>query len=443
MHLAGDDLALLVALARHHQHIALAQHLAGGADGLAAIADLPGAGGGGQDGGADRGGLLAPGIVVGDDGDVGQLGRRLAHQGPLAAVAVAAGAEDHDQLAAGVRAQSFQHCLQAVGGVGVVDIGLAPMQPRTHALQSSRRAFDVLQRAQHGLDAFAGADAEAGGHQGVGGLEGARQRQADLEAAAVGLELQALAVGDQLAVQLPQPLPGLAHRIDRLAVGHGGGGEGAVSVGVGIQHGRPAARQQGLEQAQLGGPVGAHGAVVVEVVLGQVGEARGDDVHAVQPPLIDAVRGGFQRQVGDALGGQLGEETRDVGGVGGGEAGRGQLIVAGAHAERTHAGALAAQAFEDLATEHGHRGLAVGARDGHAGPGLGAVEGPRRQGIGAAQVGGMHHRGGEIGHVIGGKDRGGSGLERGGDEAAAVGPGSGQGHEQEAALDLAAVGGDA
>ena len=98
---AADDLALLVALAGHHQHVAVAQH-------------------GRRRRGSPRGGRRSPAgpgaparisarmaagssrarIVVGDDGDVGQAGGDRAHQRPLAAVAVAAGAEDHDQPAA-------------------------------------------------------------------------------------------------------------------------------------------------------------------------------------------------------------------------------------------------------------------------------------------------------------------------------------------------------
>ncbi len=183
--------------------------------------------------------------------------------------------------------------------------------------------------------------------------------------------------------------------------------------------------------------------MIVEVILGQVGEARRDQVHAIQPPLVDAVGGGFQRQMGDTLAGQLGQQPRDVGGIGRGEAGRGQLLGAGAHAQGAHAGAAAAQALEDLAAEDGDRGLAVGAGDGDAGLGLEAIEGPRGQGVGPAQVRGVHYRRGQPGDVVRRQHRGGAGLEGGGNEAAAVAPGARQGHEQEARPDLAAVGGDA
>src|SRR5439155_391462 len=68
MHGGADDLALLVALAGHHQDVALAQHRSRGADRLAAVADLACALRPRQHLGADRGGLLGAGIVVGDDG---------------------------------------------------------------------------------------------------------------------------------------------------------------------------------------------------------------------------------------------------------------------------------------------------------------------------------------------------------------------------------------
>ena len=51
--------------------------------------------------GADRRRLLAARIVVGHQGEVGQPRGDLAHHRPLAAIAIAAAAEHHDQLAAG------------------------------------------------------------------------------------------------------------------------------------------------------------------------------------------------------------------------------------------------------------------------------------------------------------------------------------------------------
>ena len=75
----------------------------------------------GQDGGADRGGIFAARIVVGDDHAIGLVGRDRAHQRPLALIAVAAGAEHHDQFALGVRPQRVQRLGQRIRLVRVVD----------------------------------------------------------------------------------------------------------------------------------------------------------------------------------------------------------------------------------------------------------------------------------------------------------------------------------
>ena len=86
-----------------------------------AIADLGGAGRRGEDRGADRGGVFAARIVVGDDDAVGLGGGDGAHQGPLAAVAVAAGAEHHDEPAAGVGPQRLERLGERIGLVRIVD----------------------------------------------------------------------------------------------------------------------------------------------------------------------------------------------------------------------------------------------------------------------------------------------------------------------------------
>ena len=75
-----------------------------------------------QDVAPDRGRVLAPRIVVGDDDEVGEPGRDRAHLGPLADVAVAAGAEDDDQPVPGVRPKRLDRRLDRVGRMGVIDI---------------------------------------------------------------------------------------------------------------------------------------------------------------------------------------------------------------------------------------------------------------------------------------------------------------------------------
>mgnify|MGYP007027440477 CR=1 FL=1 len=64
--------------------------------------------------------ILAARVVGGDDGDVGAPHDRLAHEGALGAVAVAAAAEDDDKAPGAMRAQCRQDGVQRVGRVGVV-----------------------------------------------------------------------------------------------------------------------------------------------------------------------------------------------------------------------------------------------------------------------------------------------------------------------------------
>src|SRR4051812_47309955 len=97
--LRADDLPSLVTLAGDQQDVARLERGHGAADRLAAIAHLAHVRRVGRplhDGGADRGGIFAARIVVGDDDAVGALGGDGAHQGALALVAVAAGAEHDD-----------------------------------------------------------------------------------------------------------------------------------------------------------------------------------------------------------------------------------------------------------------------------------------------------------------------------------------------------------
>src|SRR5258707_5581553 len=98
--LRADDLPGLVTLAGDQQNVARLERGHGAADRLAAIADLAHVRRAGRplhDGGADRGGIFAARIVVGDDNPVGALGRGCAHQWSLAPVTGAAGAQHDDQ----------------------------------------------------------------------------------------------------------------------------------------------------------------------------------------------------------------------------------------------------------------------------------------------------------------------------------------------------------
>ena len=98
--LGADDLAGFVPFAGDDQQIARRELGDRRRDRLAAVADLDRARRRLEDGAPDIGRRLGPRIVVGDIDAVGQAGRHLSHQGPLAGVAVAAAAEQRNEPAA-------------------------------------------------------------------------------------------------------------------------------------------------------------------------------------------------------------------------------------------------------------------------------------------------------------------------------------------------------
>ena len=127
--------------------------------------------------GPDRRRLLGAGVVVGDDDEVGEPGRDLAHDRPLAGVAVTAGPEDDQQPAAGERPQGLEGGLDGIRLVGVVDDdrerlpGVDALEPARHP-PASRDAGGDGRRVEAGL----GARRDRG--QGVRDVEVARERHA-------------------------------------------------------------------------------------------------------------------------------------------------------------------------------------------------------------------------------------------------------------------------
>ena len=184
--------------------------------------------------------------------------------------------------------------------------------------------------------------------------------------------------------------------------------------------------------------------MIIEVVARQVGEGAGGDAHAVEPALVETVRGGLERQMCDALTRQPVERAMQFDRIG-----RGQRAVGLGrrrnHADGADAGGRKAERAPDLAREGGDRGLAAGAGDRRDGAGLAREEFRRRQSERAARI--RHGHENDIGRqsvrtLLGG-DRHRAGRRRGAREMGAVGPGAGNGEKQEAGFYLAAVGGNA
>ena len=112
-------------------------------------------------------------------------------------------------------------------------------------------------------------------------------------------DFQPLAAGDGGPVHKRKGLTLGPDRHDGVTARRRRPGEGGIAVAVGVEHGGPAALQEGVEQPQLGGAIGAPWCRDSRrwswVRLRKPAAAI---LTPVQPPLVDAVRRGFQRQVG-------------------------------------------------------------------------------------------------------------------------------------------------
>ena len=169
-----------MALAGDQENIAGAQIGNRCPDCLTPVADFRGAGGGGEDGGADGGWLFAARIIVSDDYPVGLGGGDFTHQRPLAAIAIAAGAENDDKFAARRGPQRVEGFGERVGLVRIVD---EDRRAVLHAgkIKPALGADKAFERGEDRAWIAAGADDKSGGDQRVLDLKFTDQRQTDLE----------------------------------------------------------------------------------------------------------------------------------------------------------------------------------------------------------------------------------------------------------------------
>ena len=141
--------------------------------------------------------------------------------------------------------------------------------------------------------------------------------------------------------------------------GAGGGQlrtEGVVDVDHAVRQVRP------RQQPRLGGAVGLHRAVIVQMVARQVGENRRVEAHAVDAPLVEGVRGDFHAHALGAQRAQLRQLTLQRDGIGGRVQRRGDLRRA-AKAEGADIGCGTPALLERLRQQPRAGGLAVGAGD--------------------------------------------------------------------------------
>ena len=226
--------------------------------------------------------LLGARVVGGDDRAVGEPGGDLAHDRALGAVAVAAAAED-DREAPVVRrqlARRSQGLVEGVGLVGVVDqdgerlAGVDELEPPRHRRHAGEAQGDLGRRQ-------AGHHGRGGRAEGVADVETAGERQGDghpppVELRAGRRQAQRAGVAERVAVQ-----PHVAGGLDLAGQ--------ALAPGVVDADHRVAGVAEG-EQARLGAEVRLHRPVVVEVVLGQVGEDPHGEPCGGHPVLVEPVR---------------------------------------------------------------------------------------------------------------------------------------------------------
>ncbi len=332
-------------------------------------------------------GVLGAGIVVGHDRDVGAARGDFAHDRPLARIAVAAATEHQHETPAHEGPERGDRLLERVGLMRVIDKDRRAADV-ADALEAPRRAFQRLQRLEHRIRLAARRDAKAGGDQRVGDLKVSGQRKVHAKASAAELKIerrrQSLARGgveaDRLALHADRDgvEPARPRRRDHAR------SDGAVSV----DDRRRPIRQKLQEQPELGGQIILDRRMIVHVVARQIGECGGGEPHAVQPLLVETMRGGLDREVGDAVRGQPIEQLMQRDRVR-----RRQRSVdserARHDADRSDRSGLPPQRPPDLAHESDDRSFPAGA-------------GHRDNGFGLARIearGGVSERGAGVGDV--------------------------------------------
>ena len=216
-------------------------------------------------------------------------------------------------------------------------------------------------------------------------------------------------------------------------------------VVIDVDHRGAVRIEKALEQNELRLEIGREGEVIVEMIAGDVGEARHRDAHAVEPVLVESMRGRFEREMSDAGIGEARERRVQFDGIGRGE--RAVPLLRRRHEpDRSDARGGEAERRPDLPGEGGDRGLSAGAGDGGDDCGLPREEFRRRKRERAAHIGRQHQRdivGQGRGRSALREDRDRAGCERGGNVAQSVGLAARHRREQEAGLDRAAVGANA
>src|SRR6476660_4598900 len=273
---AFDDLSSLVALAGNQQDLSLLE-----------IGDGLGHGGGTagnfdcpwrrrQDLAANLRRFFAPRIVVGNDGDVCLIHRNRAHLRALALVAIAAAAKHDGEAIVHIGPERIERLGERVRRVGIVDEDWSAGACRRSELQPSPGAAQVCHQRQNLGGVCSGRHAKAGGNERIGRLKGANEWKAEGFRPAGMLHGEALGKTVPLGGQKFQSLALPSHRNDE-------------------------------ESSPLGDRDHGRGPGAIHVDAGAGGEPQ-----AVDTPLLKPVARRFERKMGNARLGELGENTVEL-----------------------------------------------------------------------------------------------------------------------------------
>jgi hypothetical protein len=386
---AGDLLVVLVTLASDEDDVGRRRRADRVADRLGAVldhVDLVVADRADQDLRQDQIRRFEARVVAGDDDVAGEPAGDRAHQRPLGRIAIAAAAKhapEHAAALLGQRRERGQRLVERVGRVSVVDDDLGqrvaagafdphPLHPAAHRRQRRACGTGVGQRRSHGAQ-----HADHAEEIGDVVLADHRRRDGDPVLALDDVEGQAgAAVADVRRLQ-SRWLGACRHGP---AVDDAGAERGGELDALGIVDVDDRRLQAGpCEELRLRLPIGAHVAVVVEVVLTEVGEDRDRDLGAGEAMLGDADRRRLDRAGRELAVGEIAQRVLQRDRIGRRQAGRHQQrrLARGrarrlaprrtrrlTNTERADHAAAPAERSERLRDPPRRRGLAVGAGDG-------------------------------------------------------------------------------
>jgi hypothetical protein len=444
---ALDFLVGFVAFAGDENEVAWSGEFDGAADGGFAIFDnfVVGELEAGFHIGEDLAGVFGAGVVGSEDDVVGEGFSGASHEGAFGFIAVAAAAEDAEEACGLEFAEGFEGVFDGVGGVSVVNEDLEVAFGRD-ALEAS----GDLGGAGEGGDEAADFATEGGrggeGGEGIVDVEVTDEGETDEVIATTGGEGEGGAGGGELDFGGAE-----------VSAGGEAGGEGRGGWGEAIEEAAPetvikvddgatgaaGAEAEFLEKEGFGGEIVLHVAVVIEVVLGEVGEDGGVEFDGIDAVLDQGVAGDFHGAGFGSGGEHAGEEFLGFEGVWGG-AGGGEFFASEGVMDGADEAAGFVQFIEEVFDEVGGGGFAVGAGDADNFEMTGGVLVKAGSGGGEEGAGIIHDEAGDLecGEGVFGHDGTGSAGDGIRNKRGAVLSGAGEGEEEGAGSNAAGVQGE-